>query len=132
MNPVDLIKETMPVLYNYPHGIPRNQWRSSYACKHDVEHLVGKYISNDDFKQMVREAEPAFQFLAFPSPNYMVAVKPRFPMEWLRQSCDLKERPQGARNTQWSAYLDALRWRDTHSTARLEHPAVSVGGQGSA
>lgn len=117
MSRIDLLQAAIPILYNYPAGIPKSQWRSSYACKHDVEHLLGTYVSNDEFK----EAGVAFGLLykvgdltplQRENPNYGFAVKQRFPLEWLRELKDLKERPCGARKTEWAAYLDALRWRD--------------------
>lgn len=127
MNHNDLIKEAIPILYNYPAGIPKSQWRCSYNCKHDVEHLVKKYISNEEFKQAGVEfglphdiwALTRSQMVYRQNPNYGFAVKPRFPMEWLATSWDLKERPKGARKNQWAAYLDALRWRDGKLTSLL-------------
>lgn len=111
MNHNDLIKQVIPLLYNYPAGIPKSQWQSSYACKHDVEHLVGTYITNDEFKQA--GAEFGLDYHTRRLPNYCFAVKPRFPMEWLRELNALTERPRGARNSQWTAYLDARREVET-------------------
>lgn len=128
------IKEAIPVLYNYPAGIPKSQWRSSYACKHDVEHLLGIYFTNDEFKQAgvefgllykVGDLTP-LQREYHQNPNYGFAVKPRFPMEWLRSLKDLTVRPLGARKTEWAAYLDALRWRDA-TLATQESLSLPVG-----
>jgi hypothetical protein len=153
---IALIQQVIPLLWNYPQGIPRNQWRGSYGSKHGVENALRFYITNDEFIQaavaMGIQHEKG-------DPNYRFGMKPRFPTDWFQPSYRISTRPPRERVAKWNAYLDACKEIDRivhnltkddtsddnryekitkvvgHWTPRreiLEHPAVSVGGQGSA
>jgi hypothetical protein len=148
---IALIQQVIPLLWNYPQGIPKKQWCGSYGSKHGVEHALGFYITNDEFIQAAVEMGIQHEK---GDPNYRFGMKPRFPTNWFQlDSRRLSHRPHGETQKKWDAYLDACKEIDRivhslikddtsddsrytkltkvvgHWTPRreiLEHPAVSA------
>jgi len=105
----ELIKQVIPVLWDIKPTMPTGNYRLSYGSKARVETLLGHYISNDEFIKAALELEiPHIQG----DPNYLFAIKPKFPMEWLQLSGRLTVRPFGAKKTEWAAYQAAHQWWD--------------------
>lgn len=103
----EFIQQVIPLLYNYPQGIPKSQWRGSYGAKHDVEHAFGLYISNSEFIKAA--VEMGIQHEAG-DPNYRFGMKPRFPMSWFQpHGRRMTLRPRGEQMKKWNAYLDACK-----------------------
>lgn len=109
----ELIKEAIPVLWEIKPQMPTANYRLSYGSKARVETLMSHYISNDDFIKAALELEIRH---TVGNPNYLFAIKPKFPMEWLQLSGRLTVRPFGARKAEWSAYQDAYKWWDEQQT----------------
>lgn len=115
----ETIRACVPLLYEVAPRLPdlfdltalradhrkwKNAKRSSYAMKHDVEYLLGRYVSNEELKEALRSSV-RYSFEGG-TPNYMFVVKPKFDLFWLRVRPT--ERPKGARKAQWEAYQTAL------------------------
>lgn len=106
MNP-ETIKSCVPYLYTVAIDLIPSRCRSSYAMKHDVEHLLDQYVSNDELKSAL--ADMMYYRGGSPTDNNLYfAVKPKFDLHWLRSPP--KTRPKGARKTHWEAYQTALEW----------------------
>lgn len=109
MDTHELIKQTIPVLWNIKPNMPKANYRLSYGSKARVEGLLSHYISNDQFIRAALELEiPHVQG----DPNYTFAISPKFPMEWICLTGRLTQRPLGARKTEWASYLAAYQWWD--------------------
>jgi len=89
--------------------------RSSYGMKHEVEDLLGKYVSNDD---LIRCGISLGLPHRVGYPNYTFFLKSKFPPMWLTNR--VTTRPKGARKDQWAAYQTALDW----ATTRQASPVV--------
>lgn len=104
-----LIQQIIPLLWDYPAGIPKSQWRSSYGAKHAVEHALQFYITNDEFIA-------AAVLMDVPhekgDPNYRFGLKPRFPTDWFQPCSRLTERPKYESKKKWDAYQDACKTID--------------------
>jgi hypothetical protein len=113
------IRACVPLLYEVPQPLhvpatpediqaDRRRWkdskRSSYAMKHDVEHLLGEYVSNEELIAALRSSLRGGPQIG--SPNYLFFVKPKFDLHWLRVKPTV--RPKGARMSHWEAYQSAL------------------------
>jgi hypothetical protein len=109
LNLHELIKEAIPVMWDIKPKMPTLRYRLSYGSKARVETLLSHYISNDDFIKAALELEIPH---TVGNPNYLFAIKPKFPMEWLQLSGRLTVRPFGARKTEWAAYQAAHQWWD--------------------
>jgi hypothetical protein len=120
---IHLIKETIPLLWNYPQGIPRSQWRGSYGAKHGVEHALGLYITNDQFIQAAVDLGIQHEK---GDPNYRFGMKPRFPTEWFQSSGRLTTRPPRERVEKWNAYLGACKEIDRLWNATKDHMETTI------
>ena len=97
------IKTAIAFLYDLTPFRPSHV--NSYGLKHEVEDLIGTYVSNEDAIRCGLEMGLAH---TAGSPNYIFHIRPKFEMWWLLNN--IKTKPRGARKTQWEAYLTALEW----------------------
>lgn len=92
--------------------------RGAYGMKHDVEDLLGRYVSTEDLVRagqvtFTRHTDEADRTLGF-------SVKERFPMTWLWN--EVKTRPRGAKQGEWDAYQTALQVSAQHRASRAAPP----------
>jgi hypothetical protein len=106
MNRNDLIKQVIPLLYDYPQGIPKKQWWGSYGAKHFVGHALDFYITNDEFIQAA--VEMGIQHKVG-DPNYSFGMKERFPSDWFQPTGRRTSKPFHERQKKWDAYQDACK-----------------------
>lgn len=125
----ETIHAAVPYLYEVVKTIPREKARSSYAMKHDVEHLFNEYCSNDELKDALRDriGFNAGRLDRWNQSDYYFYVKPKFELFWLRTKPT--ERPKGGRKTQWEAYQQALAWATQHQASQTA-PAPASGSLG--
>lgn len=120
MDILDLIQLTIPMLWTIKPTSSKTLWRSSYASKARVEYFLSHYISNDQFIRAAVE-------LGIPhtpgDPNFLFAISPKFPTEWLHPdpAKRLTKRPPGAKRTEWTAYEEAHRWWDEMRDNLITH-----------
>lgn len=103
----ETIRACVPLLYTQPADPSPGTYRSSYAMKHDVEHLLERYVSNDDLKGALRDT--VYYRSDRGDANFYFCVKPKFDLHWLRSPPTT--RPKGARKSHWEAYQFALAQR---------------------
>jgi hypothetical protein len=110
----ETILAAFPLLYTLDPRLSDEKARSSYAMKHDFEHLYDEYCSNENLKDALRETVPFLRGHpnTYGEVNLFFSVKPKFELFWLRSKPT--ERPKGARKAHWEAYLAALDWAKTH------------------
>ena len=104
-----LIQEVIPVLWDIKPKMTKTNYRLSYGSKARVEEFLQLYISNDQFIQAALEMK--IPHIAG-KPNYLFAITPKFPTEWIQLSGRLTKRPLGARKKEWEAYQEAYKWLD--------------------
>lgn len=98
--------------------------QSPYGVKHEVETLLGKYVSTE---QLIQTA-------IFARHNYDedegFFAKPKFPMVWLWNKATV--RPKGAKKAHWEAYQRAIQAPRPAPPAVTPTPEQCAGKEGSA
>ena len=87
------VSPILALLYE-PH---ETQTVAAYRMKHDVENVLGTYVST---KLLIQAG--VFRGLVEKRDKKSFYVKERFPMEWLWDN--VKTRPKGTRQVHWDAY----------------------------
>ena len=103
---IALLQQIIPLLWDYPQGIPKKQWWNSYGAKHVVEHALQYYITNDEFIEAAVQLGIQHEK---GSPNYSFGMKQRFPTDWFQPSYRQATRPKHETQKKWNAFQDACK-----------------------
>ena len=126
----ETIVSAFPYLYENVRPLHRDYstTRSSYAMKHDVEHLVDEYCAEQELKDALRDTIPFHVGTptTYGEVSWGFYVKPKFDLFWLRVKPT--SRPKGARLARWEAYQTALAWATQHHASQTA-PAPASGSQ---